>query len=1153
MPDALFSAVELAGAETESAPGFRLSRVEVRNWGTFDGNVWSLDLGARNTLLTGDIGSGKSTLVDAITTLLVPAHRVSYNKAAGADNRERSLLSYVLGYYKSERNEATGTSRKVALRRPGAYSVVLGQFVNEGYDAVVTLAQVFWTREGHPGQPDRFYVVHPGALSIVPDFVDFGTEMPTLRRRLRSEGARVHDHFPDYGKELRRALGIESEQALELFHQTVSLKSVGDLNEFVREHMLEPFDSAAWIDRLVAHFEDLSRAHESVLRARGQIEALQPLLADLDECARLDAELVHLSAQQDAVDDVVDGRRALALRRLSSDLEREVAEHRSLLGPVERELARARDQQTRLEVERAGAGGDRVAELERQASDLEALSAERRRRADRFGQLLADAGLAAVSGAGQFEERQREVAKARRELDDTRAGLDARRTDAEVERRHLVQRGEALNAELLSLRSRTSNLPKRSLDLREWLCRELGLDEAELPFAGELIQVRADCVQWEGAAERVLHGFALSLLVPQSRYDAVSRWINDRHLGARLVYFRVPASLAADPIRAVPDSLVLADTLEVRDSPFSAWLERELRQRGGHVCATTVEEFQHASRAVTRQGQVKQPGGRHEKDDRRRVDDRSAYVLGWNNEAKVDALLSEAAGLQRLLDRVAAELEQVAGAACALDQQRDALTSLAGVSDWSEIDWSTLVREIATLDDERRRLESRTPRLAELAERLTEVVATIADLEDRVKREVSALGVATSRHEEARARLDQLAARLDSTEPIPAEVLQALSDRLASAGIATVTDNTETDDPVTDDPVTELAALDEAVGSIAADLRRALQERGVERGRHASAAERRMTAFRTAYPVETAEMDDSLLAEPAYRELATRLQRDDLPRFEAEFKTYLNTNAIRDIAGFQAQLTKQVDLVRARIDIINDSLVGIDYSPGRFIRLVHELTPNTEVRDFRRDLRACTDDSLAADQDDRYSEEKFRQVSALIERFRGRAGRTEQDAAWARRVTDVRNWLVFSASERSRADDTEHEHYSGSGGKSGGQKEKLAYTILAASLAYQFKLEFGARRSRTFRFVVIDEAFGRGSDESTRYALDLFTRLGLQLLIVTPLQKIHVIDPYVRAVGFVDNPSGNSSRLQSMTIEEYHERQRAHAAAGGALQVGITG
>ena len=69
---------------------------------------------------------------------------------------------------------------------------------------------------------------------------------------------------------------------------------------------------------------------------------------------------------------------------------------------------------------------------------------------------------------------------------------------------------------------------------------------------------------------------------------------------------------------------------------------------------------------------------------------------------------------------------------------------------------------------------------------------------------------------------------------------------------------------------------------------------------------------------------------------------------------------------------------------------------------------------------------------------------------------------------------------------------------------------------------------------------------STRFALDLFRKLGLQLLIVTPLQKIHVIEPYVAAVGFVDNLTGDFSRLQSLTIEEYRARQLAHAlgAAG---------
>ena len=171
--------------------GFRLARLELYNWGTFGGRVWSLGLDGQNTLVTGDIGSGKSTIVDAVTTLLLPAQRISYNKAAGADTRERSLRSYVLGYYKTERNEVTGATRPVALRDGSNYSVILGVFTNDGYDATVTLAQVFWLRTGDAaGQPDRLYVTADRALSVARDFADFGSDIPALRKRLRAAPGR---------------------------------------------------------------------------------------------------------------------------------------------------------------------------------------------------------------------------------------------------------------------------------------------------------------------------------------------------------------------------------------------------------------------------------------------------------------------------------------------------------------------------------------------------------------------------------------------------------------------------------------------------------------------------------------------------------------------------------------------------------------------------------------------------------------------------------------------------------------------------------------------------------------------------------------------------------------------------------------------------
>ena len=66
------------------------------------------------------------------------------------------------------------------------------------------------------------------------------------------------------------------------------------------------------------------------------------------------------------------------------------------------------------------------------------------------------------------------------------------------------------------------------------------------------------------------------------------------------------------------------------------------------------------------------------------------------------------------------------------------------------------------------------------------------------------------------------------------------------------------------------------------------------------------------------------------------LQDDDLPRFESHFKKLLNENTIREVAGFQAQLSKEREQIGERIDTINRSLRDIDFNPNRYICLLAE-------------------------------------------------------------------------------------------------------------------------------------------------------------------------------------------------------------------------
>ncbi len=1109
--------------------GFRLARLELYNWGTFDGRVWALGLGGENTLLTGDIGSGKSTIVDAVTTLLLPAQRISYNKAAGADTRERSLRSYVLGYYKTERNEVTGATKPAALRDGSDYSVILGVFTNPGYDATVSLAQVFWPRAGDAGgQPDRFYVAADRPLSVARDFANFGSDISALRRRLRgASGVRVHDVFPDYGKDFRRRLGIESEQAMELFHQTVSMKSVGNLTDFVRDHMLEPFDAARAVSDIVAHFEDLTKAHNAVRRAEAQLAALAPLLKD---CALADAaraDIAALDAQRAALRyyfaDLKAGLTERELTEISSERDRLRARREDL----EAALARLRERETNLRVELAGHGGSRLAEIERQLTECDEARKSRMEKAERFAALLAAAGLDPAQTAEQFAVRRHEITAARDAAKNDLADHQNELTETGVRAKALQDEAAEVNGELRSLRDHKNNIPKKQLELRAWLCRELRIREDSLPFAGELIAVRDSEADWEGAAERVLHGFALSVLVPDGRYAAVSDWIDSHHLRDRVVYYRVPEPSRAREAPAYFAPGTLAAKLVVKDTPFAAWLEHELGRRADHVCVETMAEFRRMPKAITKSGQVKGSGGRHEKDDRFRIDDRSRYALGWSNQRKLDALLEAARTLTGRISEVAAEHKRHEQALEAAIERGQVLAGLDQTHEFAEIDWQSVVNRAARLRAEMVELEAGSAELARLNRDLDTVKEEIAGADGTLR--------------EVNGRLGGLDTRQQAAEGILREVRETLAEhgcepaRAQFAAIEEVVAKAGQPRPTT------AAACDKAETAAGTEITSLTARRADRLSRLSNKIVAAMGEFRRQYPAETTELDDSVDSADGYRELHSRLTGDDLPRFRQQFKAYLNQNTIRDIAGFQSQLNKQANVIKQRIATINESLVDVDYNPGRYIKLEAQPTPHVDVRDFRADLRACTEGAVSAETSDQYSEQKFLQVSRIIERFRGREGQTEADRKWTRFVTDVRNWYTFAASERYREDHTEYEHYADSSGKSGGQKEKLAYTILAASLAYQFKLEWGAAKSRTFRFAVIDEAFGRGSDESTRFALELFARLGLQLLIVTPLQKIHIIEPYVSAVGFVDNPQSNYSRLQTLTIEEYRARRLAHA------------
>ncbi len=1113
-------------AASDELAGFRLKRLEVYNWGTFHKRVWAIAPHGRNCLLTGDIGSGKSTLVDALTTLLVPAQRISYNKAAGADSRERSLRSYVLGYYKSERSASGQVSKPVALRDHNSYSVILGVFANSGYGQEVTLAQVFWSKDLQ-GQPARFYLVANQALTITEHFANFGPDLNQLRKRLKGmPRVELFDNFPPYAAAFRRRFGINNDQALELFHQTVSLKSVGNLTEFVRTHMLEGGDIQPRIEALVSHFDDLSRAHEAVIKAKRQVTLLTPLAADCQK-HRTSA------AQADQWREGRDGLRVyfatLKGALLHKRLEKLAGEENRLeqtinqLDEARRTQLEDRDQ---LKQNISANGGDRLERLATEIRTTTREKAKRQERAERYQGLARQVGLPETLTSAAFFANLARLETLRTDLAQQEATLQNNHTEKSVELAKLQQEHQKLSTEIDSLKNRRSNIDSRQIGIRSEICAALGLDESVMPFVGELIKVSEKEGVWEGTAERLLHNFGLSLLVPDQQYQEVAGLVDRTRLKGRLVYFRVRPEAPATTPSTHPQSLSQKIIIKP-DSEFYGWLEYELARRFDYACCETLEQFRREQQAVTLAGQIKTGGRRHEKDDRHRLDDRSRYILGWSNEPKIAALTAAAAKLESSMQTITAcltvirqEQEQLAG-------QKTTLVQLGEFRHFGDLDWQELALKIAELTRELRDLESASNILQTLGQQLKNLEEEIARNGQKLDAVKSELAKNEEKREQAGKQL-QLCRQTIATVSEPERL--ALAARLK---------------PCQEEALANRPLTVELCDHREREMRDWLQKKIDNEERRLKGVTERiiraMQKFCHEFKLETQDFDANVEADGEYLKLLAQLQADDLPRFEKRFKELLNENTIREIANFQSHLTKERQNIKERIDLINKSLTDIEYNPGRYILLEAQLSPDQDIRAFQQQLRACTEGALTGSEDDQYAENKFLQVKEIIDRFRGREGTTDLDKRWMVKVTDVRRWFEFAASERWLEDHSEYEHYTDSSGKSGGQKEKLAYTVLAASLAYQFGLEWGAVRSRSFRFVVIDEAFGRGSDESARYGLELFKELGLQLLIVTPLQKIHIIEPFVASVGFVHNEEGRESLLRNLTIDEYRAEREARA------------
>ena len=1131
----------------------RLARIQVYNWGTFSGHH-DLTVPRGGLLLTGPSGSGKSSLLDALSAVLVPAKNLRFNAAAqesSTGDRSRSVLSYVRGAYRRSADEITGEVVTDYLRPRATRSGIALTFTRLRPEETITLVKLYHARQGSTSADSvtqtQLLVEGDIDLTDLMEYLANGIDKRALSRDLKGRATRF-ERYEAFAARFRRRLGLSGEVAQRLLHRTQSAKNLSSLDTLLRDFMLDEPDTFAMAAAAVEQFAELREAHASVVEARNQEALLSPLRGLEERIAEARRNQERTEQLRAAIDPY--------LEQLKTTLHEQTADTaRRALDRLADELATARRSEADARREREAA---RLALASGVGEDLPALDARleaARQTVEHIAQArgfldaqLSVLGAPAPGEGAAFAELQRTAAKeieraerAENEQDEARSGLRAEQIALVEQRRELRERAEQITAS-------RSAMSADLLRARDTIAHAVGQAPAALPFAGEVLELVPGQEEWRVAVETVVAPFARTMLVPEHLYRKVADAVDARRLRARLAYERMTPARRPRPVGAD----ALARRIRPRPgSEHAGWLDAEIMRRFDHACVRDAHDLVGLDRGVTRAGQVKSSRTSHLKDDRRDLTDPRNWTVGVDPAERLDQVVTEGRRVSARLDAIDGELAALDRARSLGRERRDACLRILEAT-WEQIDVEGARAREADLVAQRTRAAEALPGLAELESRAA--AASLA--EDRAREAVLRLAgqeqVQRSRLEDAEAALAGIArrrrereeerARAEGDGPGRADAARGAPGarsggaRASGAGLRWSDLPEAQREALFADLEQRFRARRRHAGLADVDITaREVEQQIAYENQRASQTESRglgearaiMVRFSERWPVPGSEVRPEAAFLGDYLDLLDRLQSDGLPRFERRFAELLHSQSRQNVGQLASEVRRAVSQVRSRIGPVNDALRATEYSPGHHLHIEVAERRLPVVHDFLADLATIAAGSLdLADETAEEAEARFAVLNAVMTRL----GSTDpRDETWKRQCLDTRLHVSFTAVERDTSG-IAVDYYEGAAGLSGGQRQKLVVFCLAAALRYQ--LTEPGQALPGYALVVLDEAFDKTDAEFTRAGLDVFRGFGFQLLLATPMKMLQTLEDHVGGAAMVTNsPAGDDSRLAAVLFE----------------------
>ncbi|HPT40636.1 MAG TPA: SbcC/MukB-like Walker B domain-containing protein, partial [Candidatus Paceibacterota bacterium] len=653
----------------------------------------------------------------------------------------------------------------------------------------------------------------------------------------------------------------------------------------------------------------------------------------------------------------------------------------------------------------------------------------------------------------------------------------------------------------------------------------IGANKEEIPFIGELIKVKEEEMNWESSIEKVLHNFALRLIVPPKYYSKVNEYVNSNNLRGRIRYDKYEENYLKNfQNKNISDKSII-NKIEIKPkTQYYEWIEDYLQNQFDFVCVDNLTEFEpYSEMAITQSGLIKFKKGKHEKDDRPHITKKENFVLGWDNKEKIAALKNELVNLQNQQTVNRKAITSKNSEIKNLGIYRDECHNLFSKFDkYDDINWQINAQDILEKEKQKTDLEKTNDRVKKLQEQLNNVQINL--------KQVSDVDIFNKSQEIFRKGKD--------IEIIEGEI-EGNEKTIQITGIADIVEFENAN--------SELLNIEfHNIKTTQSDFLKDLSRRETELKNLKQQSEREVIIKINTFKQPSEEilnkfkdwrsdvnsLPDStnldLISE--YQRFLERLEKDNLPKFEKKFNDYLQETITNKVGDFRMFFENWSDSIKENIKHLNDSLKEIDFKskPQTYIQLVAPNKISDEVKEFRKLLEEAVPNVYQMEKTIEGREYHF---NNHIHPFIKKLDKEE----WRKKVMDVRSWFTYKAEEFYKENNQKFKTYEAMGQLSGGEKAQLTYTILGSAIAYQFGLTNNNQglEPKSFRFIAIDEAFKAQDEDKARYLITLCKQLHLQLLVVTPSDNIHIVENDISFVHFVERKEERHSWLYDMPIEQF--------------------